>query len=256
MMNTSLTVSAAVLHGSRSVLRPGHLYSPYPGSHHDNLAIVSTIWAGHPHADGTPNSAYPAYRFPLGGRPVHSPYGAFLQAYRDVVRDFCGEVVNATEGADETVRRFADHVSRWVPGFPAGDEVDDPSVLADALSVYIFEISVAHGADHVLYGNVDPREVPFRLRAVPPRKSRPCEVDRATLVNKRDSFQYAMCSRMYFQPHPLQRVTDVRYRFEPSILHAAAERFRDALRGVELRRRRAGERAYAPLDLIAPSVQF
>jgi len=252
----SLTVSAAVLHGPRSVLRPGHVYSPYPGSHRDNLAIVSTIWAGHPHADGTPNSAYPRYRFPRGGRPVHSPYGDFLRAYREVIRAFCDSVVAASGGADGTVRLFADHVSHWVPGFPSGEEVRDPAVLADALSVFIFEVSVAHSSDHVLYGRVDPREVPFRLRSEPPSRTRPCHFDRATLVKRFDTFQYAMCSRMYFQPHPLQRLAEVGYRFDDAALLAAADHFRTALREVEARRRQAGQRIYAPLELIAPSVQF
>jgi hypothetical protein len=98
--------------------------------------------------------------------------------------------------------------------------------------------------------------MPLRVRAEPPTARCPRCFDPAKLVTRFDSFQFAMCSRMYFQPHPLERLVEVRYRFAAAQLQEAAEQFREALIDVERQRLRSGQRIYSPLSLIAPSVQF
>lgn len=254
-LRLELGVSDAVLHGERSVLRPGHVYSPYPGTHEENLRLVGTIWTGFPHADGTANSSYPPYRFPMRPRTIHAPYGVFLDRYFATIRRFVAAVLATMDTNEDDLVDFATHVSRWIPGFPDGTEVRDPSVLASAIASVIFSVSVAHSADHFLYGQVDPREVPFRIKAERPTHGM-TEFDRTAMVDTRDLVAGRMCSRMYFQPHVLERLVDADYRFEGEALKGAVARFREELVLTEVGLLADGHRVYVPLDSIATSVQY
>ena len=251
-----LGISDSVLHGTRSVLRPGHVYSPYPGTHAESLSIVQTLWTGFRHDDGAPSAAYPPYRFPLDPPTIHSPYGTFLARYFETILSFVTEVLEAVPLTDPDVLGFAHHAAEWIPGFPDAHDIVVPEQRARAIASVIFSITVAHSADHHLYAQIDPREVPFRLKAKPPRRGEPTRFDRRTLVSTRDLVAYAMCSRMYFHPHVVEWLVDVRYDFEPVSLRNAAERFHAALRATERGITRDGLRNYVPLDRIASSVQF
>lgn len=254
-LRLELSVSDAVLHGDRSVLRPGHVYSPYPGTLEENLRLVGTIWKGYPHGDGSPNTAYPAYRFPMRPAEVHAPYGDFLNRYFEAIFRFVSSVVAETT-ADDDIRDFAHHVSTWIPGFPDGQAVGDPEVLSSALASVIFNVSVAHSADHFLYGQVDPREMPFRIKLDRPIRGVDVPLNHTTVVDTKDLVAARMCSRMYFQPHVLERLVDAEYRFDDPAHSRAVVAFRADLESTERRIVADGLRNYVPLEHIATSVQF
>lgn len=255
-LRLELAVSDAVLHGPRSVLRPGHVYSPYPGTHLESLRLVQTIWTGHRHRDGSESTAYPPYRFALDGPTVHSRYGTFLRRYHATTLAFVREVLAHVPHGDPHTRDFASHVASFLPGFPDGAASEDRDVLARALATAIFSVSIAHTTDHHLYGRIDPREVPFRLRARPPRRGEPVELDPRRLVTSRDLVSYRLCSAMYFRPHVLEPLVDVRYAFREPELAEAGPRFVRALRETEARLAIDGVPIYLELDRMAPSVQF
>ena len=81
-------------------------------------------------------------------------------------------------------------------------------------------------------------------------------LDRESLVTSTDSFQYKLCSKLYFEPYPLDRLVDVEYRFEDPALVPRGRRFVDSLRDVEAGLERDGIVRYLDLDSMAPSVQF
>lgn len=252
-LRLELAVADAVLHGERSVLVPGQIYSPYPGTHEETLRLVQSMWVGHPHRDGTPNSAYPPFTYPVKPPKVHARYGEFLGRYHAAVRAFVADVLATLPAGDEAARDFARHASHFLPGFPTRNTERDRREFVDAIATMIFSVSIAHTTDHQLYGLVNPREVPFRLRADVPEPGTDFALDRESLVTTTDTFQYKLCSKMYFEPYPIDRLVDVHYRFADPGLSA---RFVASLRAVEAGLERDGIPVYLGLDAMAPSVQF
>ncbi|RYE95043.1 MAG: hypothetical protein EOO75_00320 [Myxococcales bacterium] len=255
-LRLSLEVNEVVLHGTATVLRPGFLYSPYPGKLPEHRRVVSVLWQGYP--AGAPSAAYPAYRFPMSKPVVRSGYGEFLGRYWDVIYDFVTQVVTQIDTDDSDVRWWAHHISRWLPDFPDETQIFVGDNLARAVTSVIHTVSVAHTADHWIYHyDVDPREVPFRLRmAVPGSSSDYPAPDPARLVTRWDNLNYRMCSDLFFKPFTVAGLASVDYGFEPTALQQLNVDFRAALAGVERTMKQEGRKIYIALDDIATSVQF
>ncbi|MCR9162659.1 MAG: hypothetical protein ACE37F_03180 [Nannocystaceae bacterium] len=253
----ALAVNYAVLYGSQTVLKPGRLYAPYPGTHEQHDEIVAALWQGFEHPDGTPNRAFPTYTLQLDAPVIHSPYGDFLGHYHRTLLGFVRKVaqeVVATPSA--SVSRWADYCARWLPGFPDGSRVYDADLLARALTSILLDVSVSHSADHFIYGTVNEREVPFRLHTDLPSLARQKEPDLETLVTSTDNFNYRMCMLMFFRPHVIERLMDIDYGFDTPTLRAANAALRADLVALQATLERQGIPAYVPLECIASSVQF
>lgn len=251
-----LAIADAVLHGSRSVLRPGHVYSPYPTTHDEALRLVQTIWTGYLHRDGSENRAYPRFRYPVIPPRVDAPYGGFLDRYFEVVRGFVHDVLATVPDDDRDAADFARHAAHFLPGFPGSHAGEHRRDFADAIATMVFTVSIAHTSDHALYGEVDAREVPFRLRAERPSPGDAVTVDRVALTDTDDLVSYALCSKLFFEPHPVARLVDADYDFVDPALRRRAARFLEELRLAEERMVREGLRIYVPLDRMAASIQF
>ncbi len=258
----ALAVNYAVLYGEQTVLKPGRLYAPYPGTLDQHAEVVATLWRGMNHEDGTPNRAYPRYRFSLDAPVVHSDYGRFLGRYHETLLRF-GRVVGGylsarrpAGGQPDEIVEWADHCAHFLPGFPSGASIYDDEVLARVFASLVLDVAVGHSADHYIYGQVDPREVPFRLHSDLPRPGQEREPDPGTLVTVRDNFNYQMCSRMFFKPYVIERLVDVDYGFADAGLREASLEFRSSLKATQEDLRNDGIPLYLPLDDIASSVQF
>ncbi len=253
----ALAVNHAVLYGAQTVLKPGRLYSPYPGTQREHDEVVATLWRGFEHPDGTPNRAYPRYTLQLDAPVVHSPYGDFLAHYHRILLGFFREVATeivSTPG--EPVLRWADHCARWLPGFPDASGIRDAERLARAVTSIVLDVAVSHSADHHLYGQVNEREVPFRLHCDKPSHDQRDEPDLKTLVTSGDNFNYRMCSLMFFRPYVIEGLADIDYGLETPRLREANARLRNDLRDLQGTLAREGVPKYVPLDGIASSVQF
>lgn len=255
-LRLSLEVNEVVLNGRATVLRPGFLYSPYPGKLPEHLRVVSVLWQGYPAE--APSAAFPAYRFPMDRPVVRSGYGDFLGRYWDVIYDFVTQVVKQVDTDDTDVRWWAHHISRWLPGFPDETQIFEGDNLARAVTSVIHTVSVAHTADHWIYHyDVDPREVPFRLRmAVPGRSADYPAPDPARLVTRCDNLNYRMCSDLFFKPFTVAGLASVDYGFESVALRQLNGDFLAALATVERTLKQENRKIYIPLDDIATSVQF
>jgi hypothetical protein len=253
----AIAVNFSVLYGSQTVLKPGQLYSPYPGTLQEHSAVIAALWSGLEHEDGTPNRAYPRYELQPNPPRVHSPYGEFLKRYFEALRPLVDAVVDEATPLDEDARQWADYCARWLPGFPdAAAVAADRDQLVDALTSILLDVSVAHSADHFLYGQVNEREVPFRLYADVPSSDDRAAPDRRRLVRWVDNFNYRMCMRMFFEPHVVARLQDVDYGFEEPSLREAQEALRERIRGMDEELRDAKVPVYVPAREIATSVQF
>ena len=253
----ALAVNYAVLYGSRTVLKPGRLYSPYPGTQTEHDELIATLWRGFKHPDGTPNRAYPRYALPLEAPVIHSPYGAFLGHYHRTLLGFIRKVAaEIVETRSSAVSAWADHCARWLPGFPDASQVFDAELLARALTSVVLDVAVAHSADHFIYGQVNEREVPFRLNTELPSHDQPREPELETLVTSTDNFNYRMCTLLFFRPYVIEHLADIDYGFGAGSLRQANAAFRHELLTLQSTLEREGVPIYVPLDSIASSVQF
>jgi hypothetical protein len=253
----AMAVNYAVLYGDATVLKPGKVYAPYPGTLEQHAEIVATLWRGMDHPDGTPNRAYPRYRFPLEAPVIHSPYGTFLGRYHETLLAFGRKVAaSITPGRPHDVAEWADHCASWVPGFPDASAIFDDDVLARVFASLVLDVGVSHSADHYIYGNVDPREVPFRLHTTVPTPEQRVAPNPETLVTVRDNLNYKMCSLMFFAPYVVERLADIDYGFGSPALRQANAEFRSALAATETSLRNDHVPLYVPLHDIASSVQF
>ncbi|MFK7985685.1 MAG: hypothetical protein AB8I08_06605 [Sandaracinaceae bacterium] len=255
----ALAVNHAVLYGEQTVLKPGRLYAPYPGTLEEHARVVATLWRGLPFNDDpkTPNQAYPKYRLERKPPEIHSAYGDFLGHYHRTLLGFIREVATDIVSAKTNpVSRWADHCAQWLPGFPDSSEVYRGDALAEALTSIVLDVAVAHSADHYIYGQVNEREVPFRLHSKLPDHANQEEPDLKTLVNSGDNFNYRMCTKMFFKPYVIERLADVDYGFKNKRLREANKKFRRDLVALQDTLVDEGIPRYVPLHEIATSVQF
>jgi hypothetical protein len=161
----ALAVNYAVLYGDQTVLKPGQIYAPYPGSLEQHAEIVATLWRGLDHADGTPNRAYPRYRFPLDAPVIHSPYGTFLGRYHQTLLEFGRKVTRHRRGAaparrggvGRPLRRVGPRLPRVAP--PSSTTMCSRACSPASRSTWPSRTRPTTSST----GKVDPREVPFRL---------------------------------------------------------------------------------------------
>jgi hypothetical protein len=251
-----LGVDDAVLHGGGTVLRPGKLYSPYPGSFDEHVELVATLWRGYEYDDGTPNRAYPPYSFPLTSRTIHSAYGTFLDKYWQTIFAFTSDVAAKIPKGDPLVKEWANHIAFWTTGFPNGEHIFEGDTLARALASIITDVSVGHSADHYLYSEVDIQEVPFILRLPVPTSPNMPSFDRHTANTVMDTMRYQMCMKMFFNVYNVALLADVQYGFSDPDLVRRNAAFRGELAETETAIKQLGLRNYIPLREIASSVQF
>ncbi|MGH1343947.1 MAG: hypothetical protein ACRBN8_20480 [Nannocystales bacterium] len=253
----ALAVNYAVLYGTQTVLKPGRLYSPYPGTQAEHDEVVATLWRGFKHPDGTPNQAYPTYKLNLDAPVIHSPYGDFLGHYHRVLLKFIREVADEVVAQpSDAVSRWAGYCARWLPGFPDATQIYDADPLARALTSIVLDVAVSHSADHFIYGAVNEREVPFRLHTTLPSLDQQDAPDLRTLMTSGDNFNYRMCKLMFFRPYVTERLLDIDYGFSSPRLRQANTQLRNDLITLESTLEAQGVPAYVPVDSIASSVQF
>jgi hypothetical protein len=257
----SLPVNYSVLEGAASLINRTTwvIYSPFtaPGD-----VIRRLLPYGYVGMAG--NSAYPQYRF--RARPLFPPslYGEFLAAYHATIREFVADVLgrlatDAPAGSDDValVSLWADHIAQWVPGFPNGEEIWKGDTLVDAVATIIWDVSIAHAADHETLHNMPTDEIPFRLRVPPPASRDAPAFEQAQLNKRRDIFQAWLTDKLFYEPHNQSWLKDVDYGFTQPELERRNERFRAELRATEDRLRDQGRvPIFAPLEHAAASIQY
>src|SRR5690606_29687005 len=83
------------------------------------------------------NSAYPRYRFGPALLGEHTTYGRYRRDWYEVYRRFAANVLARVPDDDPDVRRWADHIAAWVPGFPSGREIAAGGALAEVVASFI-----------------------------------------------------------------------------------------------------------------------
>jgi len=223
-------------------------YAPYPGEKEGLRELLVEGYMGINN-----NTSYPKFSYPKRPITVHSKYGEFQDAYYEVFRKFVASVISDIAPDDYFVKCWANWISQFVPGFPNGDEVFKDDNLLNAVSYYMWNVSVGHTVDHYNYGRMDHRKIPLRLRQAPPVKGVKM-IDRSKLTTFFDNAKYIMAQILFFDSTTVTSIIDIEYNFEKAN-HLQAERtFKDELKVVD-QKMKAQNMQYIPLEKIARSIQ-
>jgi hypothetical protein len=219
----TLGLNKAVIHHRRSVLLncQQEIYTPLA---YDAKGIIELSSAGR---SGVPGSErYTPYRFGNELFGDHVVYGRYRNAWHDVYQRFAAELLSRLPKQDPHVIAWADHICRWVPGFPSGAEIMKGDTLARTVATYICSVSVFHSGDHFSYAAIPPAAVPWRLRAPPPSVRNPDRIDPEQLVSPEDHFRHLLCHAMFFVPVVRRALGQVRYEFSEKSARAAVDSLR------------------------------
>jgi hypothetical protein len=206
------------------------------------------------------NPAYPAYHYKHPRRSPEEKYVNFLDAYYQTILKFVRKVLAKVPDGDPDVKIWADHVAKYVPGFPDGEHIfephDDPGLnirnLDWAVATFIWDVSVGHTTDHYNMGELDINENPFRVR-VPPPTSKEARFDRKDLRKWTDFFRYRLFWRLFLTATTVYRLDKVRYPFTDPDLQRYNDEF---LAELDRTAKSLANDEFIPLREIARSVQF
>jgi len=168
----TLPVNNAVLEGDRSLINRDTWYpwSPFASKGDVVRRLLPFAWAGAEYY-GSPNPAFPPYRFHLVPFPEVPPktpvtasyrpsvYTSAQQDYYIFVLEWARQMVAATlpkpkidtEVQDLVwleIQRWAHEIARFLPGFPDESRIVDDDVLAKVVAVVVWNASIAHSFDH------------------------------------------------------------------------------------------------------------
>jgi hypothetical protein len=252
----SLPLDNAVLESMGSVINESRWapYDPFTARRDDGL--LTQLNAGYSGIPG--NSAYPPYSFEQQPEKIYSDYGDFLEAYYAPIFKFTQDMARIIlRGEPQELKQvslWARYIHQWIPGFPDERQILEGDILARTLATIIFDVSVAHAADHYAFAHdVGVRKYCLRLRLPPPASKNMRSFDRTKLSTASDIFRAQLANELFFKPSAVTLLIDTRYDFDTPELVALNTRFLQ-----DLRETAAGLPAnnYIPLDQITRSIQY
>ena len=244
----TLALDNAVLESDQSVVNDnasGTWFDPLTGNAY-NLKLL--FGAGYTGLPGKP-AAYPPYDYmnpPLlaQGSPAKPPavwsmpYSVWLTAYyQKAFLPFCQAVAKAiftADPKDDYVKRWARYLSVSVLGFPKEADITNPDKLAAAMAIYMWDVSVSHGADHYSFALDVPVVDKFlRIRRPPPATKNDPPVQPGEITNGDDRYRAQMAQEMFFKPSAIQpNLDETYYAFTDPALGLAQIAFHAALTAV------------------------
>lgn len=247
----TLALDNAVLESENSVVNDhaqGTWFDPLTGNAYNLKLLFAAGYTGL--ADARYRGAYPAYHYlkpaliRLPGaapQPVHdTAYSRWQTAYfTRAVLPLCQAVAKSILGADPAdgyVTRWARYLHTCVNGFPDEADILDADCLALTLAIYLWDVTIAHGADHASFGaGLSPAEKFLRIRAAPPASAgSPSPTQAAQLYTGDDMARAAIANQMFFAPWTMAPNLDATwYAFTDPALAEAQVSFHAALRSVD-----------------------
>lgn len=245
----ALAVNNAVLETEDGVLSSnpqGTWFDPLTAT---GLVIKRLFGAGY---EGLPArwGAYPKYDYMHPWMDDSIDYGRCLGMYFEPFLSFCmtvaQEILKASPN-DTYVERWANYISAHLHGFPDGKKIFQDDNLARALAVYMWDVTVAHAADHYSYTHDVAPATPgvakttlaawkfLRLRVPPPTKN--TDGANVKLVGDvcppDDLYRAEMTQELFLKSSTLfPNLVDTTYAFTSLPLLQAQEKFHADLREV------------------------
>ncbi len=151
----TLALDNAVLEGENTIVNnhaPGTWFDPLTGNGYEIRRLFNVGYKGRVDHPGV----YPAFDYMQPWMDTSTPYGACLKVYYKPFFTFCSTVadlIHRESPNDTYVARWAKYISSNVEGFPNEQKIFNPGVLANVMAIYMWDVSVSHGADHYSFAN-------------------------------------------------------------------------------------------------------
>ncbi len=267
----SLGVNKAVLENPGSLInRDRHkFYSPFCA---EGIYIRRLLPDGYIGRGTGKENAYPAYSFPLEPKIPPSEYGEYLQAYYNVFAEFVAKVLAHIADDDEEsweyIGLWAECIREWMPGFPKREALIDNSkpkdreLLNQAVTMIMWDLSVAHATDHIAIHNKRPHGNPFRIRVPAPSRDKVTDNWRGKLVKRRDLLTFWFTDLLFYKPSNVTQLQNVLYYFRhknpetEKALKTLNGEFLDYLKKCEQDLKARGITLPARLEQISTSLQY
>ncbi len=243
----ALAVNNAVLETEDGVLSAnpqGTWFDPLTAS---GMVIKSLFGAGY---EGLPIRAdlYPRYDYMNPWMDDDIAYGHCLSVYFQPFLKFCttvADVILAASPKDTYVERWANYLSAHLYGFPDGKKIFETGILARALAIYMWDVTVSHAADHYSFTHDVTPATPglagttlaawkfLRLRVSPPQQlSDGAAVKRVgDVCHPDDLYRAEMAQELFFKSATIwPNLVDTTYAFTIPELLQAQETFHEDLR--------------------------
>lgn len=232
-------------------------YTPYPGWGNVPVIEEGRGWTGlmtDAFSGIEGNSSYPPYTYPLVPEKIWSDFDDFVRGYYKVIFDFVSAVTPHIDVNDPVITYWSNAIAEWVTGFPAHQRIREGDTLARVLTYFIWDVTVAHSADHGAMGHYQQNIFPLRLRVPAPSSKTIPPINRAKLVTFDDTLRNRLCFKMYFgPPQGTQHLYDTWYSFGTNELDNANKKF---LRELMSFNERITCRRFIKLEDIARSINF
>lgn len=266
----TLPLDNAVLEGAFTVVNnnaPGTWFDPLTAGGYNIKQLFGVGYSGYKGL-----AAYPAYDYMAPWMDADTLYGQCLREYFKPFLAFAAKIASVIPKTDPYVRRWADYCSSQVRGFPDGTAIFAGNNLAMVMAIYMWDVTVSHGADHNSFGNFIQLKNKFlRIRRPPPTNVNDgADVRLVSDVASADDMARAeLANAMFFSVWTLApNLIDTIYPFTDPTLQAAAAEFHANLKIVDVSVRAmmpefmrlepsADPQAPYPYDLTIPaSIQF
>ncbi|MEI6275902.1 MAG: hypothetical protein WCP08_07925 [Prolixibacteraceae bacterium] len=246
----TLTLNDSVLESGNSPVANDQKYL-YTGFCGPQEGLLTLLVSGYKGIEG--NSSYPAFRWKLLPSKVHSDYDVFLKSYYNVFKRFTDAVVQRIPISEYSdLRKWADYISQWLPGFPDGNELFTGDNLSGTLAKVMWDLSVAHATDHHSYGTIPINRMPIRMR-IPPPASKNDTFNVKDQAKWKDVFKYALEWKLFFNDWTVTRLVDVDYQFNTTELQKLQSNF---LRDLAELDGNMPVKKYMELNEMSVSIQF
>jgi hypothetical protein len=215
----------------------------------EGLVIKRLFGAGYAGNRDRPD-LYPQYNYMQPWMDDSVSYGRCLKLYFAPFLTFCTTVATEilTDSPNDTyVVRWANYLNAHLHGFPDGKEILKIDVLAKALAIYMWDVTVSHAADHYSYANDITPKAPgpagttlaawkfLRLRVPPPQQSSDGAGVKQVgdVCHPDDLFRAEMAQEMFFKSATIwPNLMDTTYAFTSPRLLQAQLKFHDDLKVV------------------------
>lgn len=241
----SLALDHSVLESAESVVNnnaQGTRFDPLTANGYNLKLLFGAGYTGL--SEARYGDAYPVYSYMDPSLGFDSDYGRWLKDYYErAFLPFCTKVADyilsdeyhrQNENSREYVRRWALYNHTHVLGFPDEKEIFEPGVLAKAMAVFLWDVTVSHGGDHYSFAfQVEPVEKCLRIRQAPPDSRQGHRVEPGSIFTGNDLARAALCQNMFFQPWAIKpNLNETLYAFTSPTLLAFASEFHTDLERV------------------------
>ena len=223
----TLTLDNEVLEGKGSIVNdnpPETPYDPLTGKGYNLKQLFGVGYAGYKGLD-----AYRPYDYMKPWMDGNTLYGKCLHQYFKVFFAFAKQIASVIPRTDPYVKRWADYCSVNVRGFPDGTKIFEADNLARAIAIYLWDVTVAHGADHYSFAyDIQLKDKFLRIRRAPPANvDDGGEVQKVgDIANLDDMTRAELANAIFFKVVSLPpNLIDTTYAFKEPVLQKAVTDF-------------------------------